>query len=124
VGGLGDHCCIKSAEKPFMSGYFHARHASSDTIQNWYRIHSGQGSHVKRHTIRQNHARHAYSDHAHKASPIIDTTHPIIVGNWLQSQKILGEKKPPAMHEAQRAEFQESKRLRRSISSCTFAYSR
>jgi hypothetical protein len=27
VGGLGDHSCIKSAEKPFMSGYFHARHA-------------------------------------------------------------------------------------------------
>jgi hypothetical protein len=65
---------------------------------------AGKAQHRKRHTIRQNHARHAYSDHAHKASPIIDTTHPFIVGNWLQSQKILGEKKPPAMHEAQRAE--------------------
>jgi len=33
---------------------------------------AGKAQHCKRHTIRQNHARHAYSDHAHKASPIIE----------------------------------------------------
>jgi hypothetical protein len=90
----------KNAEKPFMSGYFHARHASSDTIQNWYHIHSGQGSRAKRHTIRQNHARHAYSDHAHKASPIIDTTHPIIEGTGFKAKKFWAKKNRPLHQKA------------------------
>jgi hypothetical protein len=100
LSGLGDHCCIESAEKPFMSGYFHARHASSDTIQNWYHINNGRVNFVKRHTIRQNHARHAYSDHAHKASPIIDTTHPIIEGTGFKAKKFWAKKNRPLHQKA------------------------
>jgi hypothetical protein len=77
---------------------------------------AGKAQHCKRHTIRQNHARHAYSDHAHKASPIIDTTHPIIEGTGFKAEKFWAKKKPPAMQKAQRAEFQGSRSLRRKTS--------
>ena len=66
---------------------------------------AGKAQHCKRHTIRQNHARHAYSDHAHKASPIIDTTHPIIVGTGFKAKKFWAKKNRPPCQKAQRAEY-------------------
>jgi hypothetical protein len=52
----------KSAEKPFMSGYFHAREASNVSKGTGIVYIAGKEQRLKRHTIRQNHARHAYSD--------------------------------------------------------------
>jgi len=61
---------------------------------------AGKAQPCKRHTIRQNHARHAYSDNAHKASPIIDTTHPIIVGTGFKAKKFWAKKNRPLHRKA------------------------
>ena len=47
-----------------MSGYFHARRASSVSKKTGIVYRAGKEQRLKRHTIRQNHARHAYSDTA------------------------------------------------------------
>ena len=116
VGGLGDHSCIKSAEKPFISGYFHAREASAVSKRTGIVYIAGEAQPCK-----------ASHDKTEPRPPCLLRYDTSLVrsctrlirsynGNWLQSQKIWAKKNRPPCQKAQRAKFYLTRMIFRSLS--------